>query len=938
MVEYALCDCCATSPGIHALLKSPAVSCVTVTEAFVFFAELTMGSKRKADVMDAGSDSQGNTALLGDASDRASHMLKPGQTRVPLEQIGFWEHNRGGLGVNPHHVHEVAHDVHTNKTKLLRYRAVAIVELTDNNDRQRHLDRNRKLCQTDPLMPEFSPLIKYVCLTNTHFVHSMKLMKDGGRTIFDQNCLKIQLAEDDIEGAEIMEKGPMCAIYNGRLLQDFEAAQALAVDDNLNASVGWHEDEGQMYGRVHNMCDRLFPDKKQESKDSKEGNHGGSTEGNNTACKTECKKEYKKACNTEKPEDPMEVVMANLEASGLGACGRSEWKDLVLFRRSIPSLHSKIFMTCQFHHCAGQVRVRAADFGAISKLDPRAPWMKVCVLLHQYIGNLEPKSAIALATFQGRQEKTAKKIPLDVIKELVTEGMFVGRMEKFTVKMMTHYTPGPVDTMSQNKAEHELMMSRGKLFSWIGKHAKAVGETLRNGVVKAASTGQTMTYGARQTMLDGEHKGKFATLEAAYRKELLKKGFYCEKTLPTPLYVPLPSTAKAAATPTPGTAFGADLNPEALTEAHVLERLQITGVNEFVMALFRNVSNTAPEGEDVTVNDGTTVVKAEKTCVNGSLSAVKQEDVEESRGLTDSIGFSLLGEENWQHAKLIKLSLPTATVAVATQGPVPNSEQNDLGWQHFDLCVDDLRPVDAVMKVKEKEVKPVALHPSLLDVISQLDPPEPDYMEVFYSKRLVEHAVVWAHGCSSACFELIRVSTVSETGKSPLVLQVRALGSFKKGTLFLVPAYGTLLLKSVTQAAKLSQTKGSVHKDMLSHVDVLVTSTVRDKRRTHKDKVENQSMVIHSPLLEKKSKNDDQRMENLAPFWAMLHAGGPIATHNMEMDVVSFGDLGFEVRGSGFPKQPKGVSFNVSLPVARNVCHISAGDVLTLPYVAHSRE
>ena len=149
----------------------PAVSCVTVTEAFVFFAELTMSSKRKADVLDAASDSQGNTEVLEDASDRAQRTLKPGQTRVPLEHIGFWEHNRGGLGVSSHHVHEVAHDVHTNKTKLSRYGAVALVELTDNDDRQRHLDRNRELCETDPLMPKWSPSIKYACLTNTNFVH-----------------------------------------------------------------------------------------------------------------------------------------------------------------------------------------------------------------------------------------------------------------------------------------------------------------------------------------------------------------------------------------------------------------------------------------------------------------------------------------------------------------------------------------------------------------------------------------------------------------------------------------------------------------------------------------------------------------------------------------------------------------------------------------------
>tara|TARA_B110000285_G_C15002351_1_gene552067 strand:+ start:767 stop:958 length:192 start_codon:yes stop_codon:yes gene_type:complete len=50
-----------------------------------------------------------------------------------------------------------------------------------------------------------------------------------------------------------------------------------------------------------------------------------------------------------------DVVIAQLEVSGLGALPLSEWKDLVALRRSLPSASASILMACQFNACAGQV-------------------------------------------------------------------------------------------------------------------------------------------------------------------------------------------------------------------------------------------------------------------------------------------------------------------------------------------------------------------------------------------------------------------------------------------------------------------------------------------------------------------------------------------------------------------------------------------------------
>ena len=175
---------------------------------------------------EVGAPSQG---MLEDASDRAQKQRKPGNTRIPLDKIGFRPDNRGGAGCSSHHVHEVARDLKANKTELARYDHVDPAEIPS-DALQQIRDINRERCQGDALTPRFSSGTQYVCASKTHFVHCQKLAKDGNRFLFNDGET---LPEEDVEGNQIQEQGPVCAIYHSASFHDSAAMGALAVEDNL---------------------------------------------------------------------------------------------------------------------------------------------------------------------------------------------------------------------------------------------------------------------------------------------------------------------------------------------------------------------------------------------------------------------------------------------------------------------------------------------------------------------------------------------------------------------------------------------------------------------------------------------------------------------------------------------------------------------------------
>ena len=56
-----------------------------------------------------------------------------------------------------------------------------------------------------------------------HFVRSEKLMKDGGRSIYNQGKIKTQIQPDDEAGKAMAESGPVTAMHTAELLKDPEA-------------------------------------------------------------------------------------------------------------------------------------------------------------------------------------------------------------------------------------------------------------------------------------------------------------------------------------------------------------------------------------------------------------------------------------------------------------------------------------------------------------------------------------------------------------------------------------------------------------------------------------------------------------------------------------------------------------------------------------------
>ena len=832
---------------------------------------------------------------LEDAGDRAQKLSKPGMVRIPLEQIGFWDKNRGGVGANGHHVHEVAHDVLTNKTKLQRYGHCNIILIPEEMLQQMR-EANRLRCSCDPLMPKFSKKMKYVAMSKTHFVHAHKLAKDGGRALFNkQDGVPIVWKTDDYEGALIIEHGIKCQIYDSNLLYDTDAASALASEDNLNATVQWAEDEMQAFGRASEMVDRL-----------------SSADGHAT----------------------LALCLASLQIIGLGQFTVDDWKDFLALRVALPTAHSKVLQNCQFNACAGRVRVKPCDFGLSAKLDPRAPWAKVALILFQYISSLQDATGgVSAHTFTGRQEIVVKKMQPDVVKELVTEADFVMSVDSFIQQMCVAYgkpTQGSANEMN------DLLAARGNLLSFCGRYLIRVGGLLEQAAKKATAHQTTLKPEQRISILDTDSPGKLNKIESSFRTDLVKHNLYTEDTLPKMMYPEVVEATQTRQGPHGPYTSSAGSNAhhrliqppicapagplvladgQALTEAHVLNRLGVKAYGDEVFVLWID----APE----------------------RATGVKVEPVDTISGVAEAldIGGSQSSQGTWCKVKLMSLCLPDAVVALVTKVPQPDSDGSQQPDSESEVTrtvpADGLRPVP-----KSKEPPKVSLHPSLRDPGTTLGPYNFDDAALFCEKAAAAHMILWAHSSGIKAVEGVTVSLISDPGKLPLILQVRANVAFKKGALLLAPAHGELLRKDSDAGRDFVQRNGPnpqtqvVHPAMLSHVELdVMTGSIDLRVRGGQDGTKSK-WLLYSPLLAGKNKNTrDDCLENIAPFWSLLRCSSSAVPHNMELESMSFKDGGFDSRVPAFPKLQKGSVFTVQLPIARNISYISKGEILCLPFV-----
>ena len=70
--------------------------------------------------------------LLHSEADRGEQYLLPNQPgRVPLDSIGWHPQNRGGQGIMPLHVHDIAKEICDTGTSKRRYNQVRLVKVPD---------------------------------------------------------------------------------------------------------------------------------------------------------------------------------------------------------------------------------------------------------------------------------------------------------------------------------------------------------------------------------------------------------------------------------------------------------------------------------------------------------------------------------------------------------------------------------------------------------------------------------------------------------------------------------------------------------------------------------------------------------------------------------------------------------------------------------------
>ena len=357
-----------------------------------------------------------------------------GFNRIPLQEIGFYPGNRGHMGVSGHHVHEVAGSC-IGGIKLCRYKQVDIVRVPQQSV-EAWREANKLKCEPDALMPKFTHQMRYACLSKTHFTHANKLKMDSNRTFLDEGKIKITCENDTKEGQKIQEDGVQCCIYSTALWEDIDALQALMLADNDDADIEMGEDEVQAQGRVESAIDAC--------------------EGYNNVTVTP------------------ETVLAEMKRKGLRAYTEDQTRAFIAFRLTVTAAIFKAFRTCVFHSVSGRVNVPSSDYKLVSTLDPRLMWIKISILIHQYMFTFAEKFPPGHVTtaFTGRSPTvTANRLRNAWIKEMESETVYIGRLEVALVRVLKHY-------VVQKPSADKVMAARTELFKRFGRTALKIGETL----------------------------------------------------------------------------------------------------------------------------------------------------------------------------------------------------------------------------------------------------------------------------------------------------------------------------------------------------------------------------------------------------------------------------------------------------------------------------
>ena len=297
--------------------------------------------------------------LLAEANRSEQYLLTDQPGRVELHFIGWHQRNRGGQGLLPLHVHDIAENVCTKGTSKRRYGQVRLVEVPD-DIRQTWLDANSHKAKRNPWLPEFLAMSHngvsvYACINCSHFVSAQQLIKEGGRRYQDKpEGQKLQLKDDDNEGKLIQRKGVDAIVYSSKLWYDPTALLALMREDNLDAEIKKPETELDCFGHCNQLVQELLA-----------------------------------GCGTHGRTVTTDEVMGMIAELGYGNMSPASWKHLVTFRLALSNAHADMLFDCLVQVCNGRVRTSTETYAQINNLQTKGQqWPKVFLLMETYTQEL----------------------------------------------------------------------------------------------------------------------------------------------------------------------------------------------------------------------------------------------------------------------------------------------------------------------------------------------------------------------------------------------------------------------------------------------------------------------------------------------------------------------------------------------------------------------
>jgi len=768
----------------------------------------------------------------------------------------------------------------------MRYNHVNVVKLSGAMlDDIREVNKQR--CETHDLLPTYAPNMQYFCLTKTHFVHACKLDVQGNRTLFNEGKVKISFSQEFEEARLIRDSGIVCAVYSEDIVKDSGALSALMGDDNLNANVQMREDEMVAFTRVGTVIEEIDDSPRTPEKGPKLQAHS-------------------------QHQHDVKLIINRMRELGFGSFTEEAMIDFIKLRSSLPSQVAAAFAQCQFHCVGGQARVKHGDYGLTTRLDPRAPWTKISVLLSQYLSALKgrqtgPKTNTELQ-FQGRSEQYAVRLHAPSFVELREEIPFVLSVEHFIKAMIRRYK------IDGNADMGPALRTRTSMLGACGRYVARVGTKLANASTKAKARDTTFTVPDREAEWKPSMDQKLAEIECIFRKELVRAEFFTASTLPRACHELQTQDADgrtANASNTPGLLVATTTEHEAFAttdqgthdSSWIMNRLEITELGAHVY--FRPMDNNIGEPDPPL-----TFIKREvdDEAVGDQARSQLSLDVTPAMKLPASV------------VKLLKIESPLALIEFNEQSCEEVTEKFS-SWVHADY----LSPA----RWGGADGPPVAV-PSIQLLGFDYD--------LIFERLVIEISrlgVSWAHMLTIDSVQGVDLFALNN-GSQPYKMRAQAGRQFNKHQLVLVPF-------TTTEVIRASVTKRDTHKIIDESLQQRASCSVRFRiarssaeQGGDEGRWQDGDWVLTSPLLDipKANSRDNPLLQGVPPYWAIPKdkgVGSQPTVANMIIETITFDVTGFApVGGSFFPRLMKGAKCSFNLNIMRNNKTIKGGDELTL--------